>query len=118
MHLTMAAVELTASPGAPNQRLDPALLTDVLWACAHPADRPEHVTVLTTHGRADLVLYCLADSAQQARSAALHCVRRALATSPLLTGWAARDLPLDIHGTADAPGATTPFGTPDSPTPQ
>ncbi|WP_328298366.1 hypothetical protein OG389_11445 [Streptomyces sp. NBC_00435] len=109
MHLTMAAVELTASPGAPHQRLDPALLTDVLWACANPADGPEHVTVLTSHGRADMVLYCLADSAQQARSAALHCVRRALGTSPLLTGWTARELPLDIP---DIPG------TPDSETPQ
>ncbi|MBT2449920.1 hypothetical protein J7F03_23160 [Streptomyces sp. ISL-43] len=108
MYLAMAAVELTASPQAPHQRLDPNLLTDVLWACAEPADRPEHLTVLTGDGRADLVLYSLADSAQAARAAALHGVRRALATSPLLSGWTARELPLDI---------LDPFGTPDLETP-
>ncbi|MET9856273.1 hypothetical protein ABZY57_25435 [Streptomyces sp. NPDC006450] len=94
MYLAMAAVELTAGPQAPHQRLDQNLLTDVLWACAEPAHRPEHMTVRAGDGRADLVLYSLADSERAAGAAALHGVMRALATSPMLSGWAAREVPL------------------------
>ncbi|MGW6706914.1 hypothetical protein ACWGDE_18750 [Streptomyces sp. NPDC054956] len=108
MYLEMAAVELTASPQAPRQRLDPNLLSDVLWACAEPDDRTQHLTVMTRDGRADLVLYFLAESTEAARTAALHGVRRAIATSPMLSGWTAREIPLD---------ATYPFGTPDLETP-
>ncbi|MFI5761898.1 hypothetical protein [Streptomyces sp. NPDC051563] len=108
MHLAMAAVELTASPQAPHQRLNPNLLTDVLWAYAEPADRPEHLTVLTGEGRADLVVYSLAESAQEARSGALHLVRRALSTSPLLSGWEAREIPLDHLDALGAPDLERP----------
>lgn len=104
----MAAVELTASPQAPHQRLDQHVLTDVLWACAEPADRPEHVTVLAGDGRADLVLYSLADSERAAGAAALQGVMRALATSPMLSGWTAREIPLDMTGGF---GPTDPPGT-------
>ncbi|MET9961514.1 hypothetical protein ABZ128_21065 [Streptomyces sp. NPDC006326] len=104
MHLAMAAVELTAGPLAPHRHLDRHVLVDVLWACTEPADQPQHVSVRTSPGRADLVLYALADSAAAARSAALRSARRALATSPLLSGWTAREIRLD-H--------LDPFGTPD-----
>lgn len=95
MHLAMAAVELTAGPLAPHRHLDGDVLADVLWACAEPADLPQHVSVRTSPGRADLVLYALADSATTARSAALRSARRAVATSPLLSGWTVRAIRLD-----------------------
>ncbi|MEU9235319.1 hypothetical protein [Streptomyces subrutilus] len=97
-------MELTASPQAPYQRLDRDLLTDVLWACAEPGHRPEHLTVRTGDGRAALVLYSLADSERAACAAALHGVRRALGTSPMLSGWTARAIPLDTTGPIGAPG--------------
>ncbi|MFJ9343027.1 hypothetical protein ACIRP0_27575 [Streptomyces sp. NPDC101733] len=108
MHLTMAAIALTATPQAPHRHIDANVLTDVLWACAHPADRPEHLTALTEDGRAELVVYVLADSEQAARTAALHGVRRALDTCPLLSGWTAREILLDLHAALDVQDPSGP----------
>jgi len=77
-----------AGPGAPHPAIDPALVTDILWAFSPLSDGLEHIRSRGTAGRVDLVFFYLAGDTQKAVSdkARALCLT-ALSRSPLLQGW-------------------------------
>ncbi|MFI7355003.1 hypothetical protein ACIBTP_13745 [Streptomyces avidinii] len=66
MHLVMTLLSLSPPTARPARLADRNLVTDVIWATAAPADRPEHVYARPTEGRLDIALFLLAADPQEA----------------------------------------------------
>lgn len=83
----MARVTLTATEEAPNQEIDPNLVTDLIWALARPEHSLEHLHTVTRPGRIDIIAFHLAADTPAAHNAGRRLCQLAITTSPQLSGW-------------------------------
>ncbi|WP_230210328.1 hypothetical protein [Streptomyces kaniharaensis] len=85
MELTLIA--LTPADPVAVRLPDRRRIVDLLWAAAAPGERLEHVSVQVNPRGIRLGMFAVATPELTARAAALAICRRALATSPPLSGW-------------------------------
>jgi hypothetical protein len=88
----MIAVTLVATNSRAHTSLDSAAVNDVIWAFATPQTGIEHVHVVSCGTRLEIVVFCLADTEDKARSESFAVCERARANSPMLRGWAIQRL--------------------------
>jgi hypothetical protein len=81
---------LTIAPGnrARYERLEHALVSDILWTAAVQEDGLEHIHSRTGNaGRIELTLFHRGSGAETANAAAMRICLRALTSAPVLSGW-------------------------------
>ncbi|MCP3758868.1 hypothetical protein [Streptomyces sp. TBY4] len=83
----MATATLVAARENEAAKLESAVVTDIVWAAAVPADDLEHVHAKTTSGRIELTFFHRTSTLDGALSAAAEICRRALNSSPTLAQW-------------------------------
>ncbi len=83
----MAVVTIFPGDQARDDRIEDAVVTDILWTAAVPEDGLEHIHSRTTAGRVEVTLFHRAQAATEANAAARRICRRALTASPSLHGW-------------------------------
>lgn len=83
----MATATLVAARETKAAKLESAVVTDIVWAAAMPADDLEHVHAKTASGRIELTFFHRTASLADALSAAGAISRRALNSSPTLASW-------------------------------
>lgn len=83
----MATATLVTATDSAAEKLESAVVTDIVWAAAMPADDLEHVHAKSASGRIDLTFFHRTSSLADALSAAGEICRRALNSSPSLSQW-------------------------------
>ncbi|MCM1971334.1 hypothetical protein [Streptomyces sp. G1] len=83
----MATATLVAAREADAAKLESAVVTDIVWAAAMPADDLEHVHAKTASGRIELTFFHRTGNLADALTAAGEICRRALNSSPTLAQW-------------------------------
>jgi hypothetical protein len=85
--MQLSRVTLIAPEQARPPAVRPALVVDLVWAAAGPADRVEHVAALGGPGLVEIGIFAQAESPEEAQLSACLLVRRVLHMAPLLGGW-------------------------------
>lgn len=85
MHMITATY--IATDEQPVQKLEPGVITDILWSTAVPGDQLEHIYAKVAPQEISLVLFHRDGEPQQAVAAAARICRTALEQSPALAGW-------------------------------
>lgn len=84
--MRLVTIKLVPHGCCPVNESPPAVITDVIWTAATPEDLLEHVSIRSGPAVIHLGFYSRLDGKPASASAAAIC-RRALATSPSLSGW-------------------------------
>ena len=63
---------------------------DLIWFCASPGDRIEHIRVVAGQAGFDVVWFLLSEDAEAAAATVMSVSRRVIEATPVLAGWIAR----------------------------